>query len=163
MIETWTPYLSLWAFSAASLGWLYSALAHFWPRLFHRELIRRAYRQEDGYRFGRSLFWQLPKRQAVVVGLASLVALPAVAWLPPFMAGAVLLLMTLALLALWLTHPPGQRLGIVELPVDGRTPTFALLPDNRLLRSMVVLVFCGVIPAVLLGWVWQMGWRQLVG
>jgi hypothetical protein len=163
MTETWLRYWPLWAGTITTLGWLYVLLARFWPRLFHRETVRRAYRQQDGYRLGRSLYWQLSRCRAILIGSASLAVPLAAAWLSPDLAGVTLLFMTSALLALWLTHPPGQRLGIVERPQDNRVPIFVLLPDRRIHRALTVLILCGVIPAAFFGLVCQMVWGQLAG
>lgn len=163
MTETWLRYRPLWAGIIIAWGWLYVLLARFWPRLFHRETVRRAYRQLDGYRFGRSLYWQLSRCRAILIGSASLAVPLAAAWLSPDLAGVTLLFMTSTLLALWLTHPPGQRLGIVERPQDGRVPIFVLLPDRRIQRTLIVLILCGVIPAVFFGLVCQTVWGQLAG
>jgi hypothetical protein len=135
----------------ATLGWLYCTLAACWPRLFHREAVRHAARDALGYRLGWAIYWQLPARPAVLIAGLSTAPLVAAVLLPERWAAVVVGLAAAASLALWLTHPPGQRLGIsASQPANG-TPMFELRAARGFLRSILVLVAFGLAPAAVIG------------
>ena len=162
MINDGIPYLPLWAFSACCLGWLYSGLARFWPRLFHKEIISHASPIEDGYQFGRAIFWQLSKRSAAWVSAGSLLALLGLL-LPPLPAVILLAVVTIALASLWLCHAPGQRFGIIEMPANFQTPVLMLKPAHHIFRALILLLFCGILPATFLGALLTLVFRRLSG
>jgi hypothetical protein len=162
MINDVISYLPLWAFSVCCLGWLYSGLACFWPRLFHKEIISHAFPSEDGYQFGRAIFWRLSKRLAAWIAVGSLLSLLGLL-LPPLPARILLVVVTIALASLWLSHAPGQRFGIVEMPANLQAPVLMLKPAHHILRALILLLFCGILPATFLGAILTLVFRRLSG
>lgn len=156
-----TAYLPEWAWSAACLGWLYAALGFFWPRLFHRDVLAHAVREPLGYRLGRAVYWQLPVRTAIAVGLAALIPILAMLFLPDTLAVMTLTVFTGAELVLWLSAPPGQRLGIVEISPPGDAAAFALRSGSQHLRAVAVLALFGLAPAITFGLLLRALWAML--
>lgn len=151
MTEVIVTAISLWTPMITALGWLYSALAYLWPLLFHRDIIAHAIREELGYRLGRAIYWQLPKRAALFLAAVSVIPLLALVLLPERLSVIVSVLATVGILALWLTHPPGRRLGIIERGQPGRDLAFELRASGGIFRAVLVLVLFGVMPASVIG------------
>lgn len=148
MIDTLTtPHP--WAYAATLLGWLYSILAHTWPIIFTPHIVRHGIRQHDGYRFGRAISWQLPKHPALIIG--TLVTLPTLATttLSDTWTLAITSIIAGGTLACWITHPPGQRFGILENHPPSDPPILILQPASGPLRTTIICIGCGILPAIL--------------
>lgn len=145
--------LSFWVWSPAILGWLYSLLAWGWPRLVHPNVIRRAVRQADGYHLGRTHYWQLRGRTALLLALAACLPILASRVLPLTATVVTTMLFTFVQLGMWLSAPPGRRLSILERPDATGTPLFILLPADVWWRAPLMLLGCGLLPACLLSWI----------
>ncbi len=143
--------LPFWAPFVTALGWLYSALAFFWPWLFHRDVIAHAVRDELGYHIGRAIYWQLPRRPALFLAAASVIPLLALVLLPQGPAVIVSALAAAAILALWLTNPPGQRMGLMERGLPGQDLAFEPRASGDIFRAILVFTLFGVMPAAVIG------------
>lgn len=144
-------YLAWWAWGVASLGWLYAVLARLWPRLFHAETLRRARPEGDGYRLGRAIYWQLSGRTALSLALLAPLPVVAAAGLPTARAVPALAAATLLWMLIWLSRPPGFRMGIVEHQPTSGEAWFELRGARDLLRALAVMLVAGLLPATGLG------------
>lgn len=136
-----------WASALTALGWLYCAWAVGWPRLFYSDILRHAQRENLGYRLGRAIYWQLPRRPTLLIAAGSLLPWLVLLLGPGLIAPIILGLATAAFSLLWLTQPPGQRLGIIE-----ESPLiFKVRAASNPLRTGGIFILCGMIPAMLMG------------
>lgn len=153
--------LPVWTSIITALGWLYCAFAASWPRLFYRNLLRQSHREEWGYRFGRAIYWQLPRRPAIALAVLSVVP-----WLALLVGSGpvVQILLIMAVVGfslLWLIQPPGQRLGLIERQFEGQGLVFELRATHSLLRASLVFLIFGLLPALAIGISvngWMNGW-----
>ena len=136
-----------WASALTALGWLYCVWAVSWPRLFYSDILPHTHREYLGYRLGRTIYWQLPRRSDWLIAACSLLPWLAFFIEPRLPAHIFLGFATTAFSMMWLTQPPGQRLGIIERP----PMIFELRRTRNLFRASAIFILLGIIPAVLIG------------
>ena len=150
MIVTDTAVI-YWASVLAALNWAYAAFASLWLVLFSREAVKHGTREESGYRIGRAIHWRLPGRMALVVMLWSVLPILGTLFLRGWLALILLALLTATTFLLWLIAPPGLRLVYGERGGEGGATAFELRPAGNPVRSIVVFVLFGLLPAVGVG------------
>lgn len=141
-----------WASILAVLGWLYVILGTSWHRLFRREAVRNAIREASGYRIGRLVYWQPPRRIALLVAGLSFGPILTVLIFKDLLALLLLATMSVTLPAIWLLGAPGQVLHYVEQGKnEGGGLVFELRRGQGVLRSLAILLLLGLLPAAGLG------------
>lgn len=138
-----------WASLLAVLGWIYVALASFWPLVFHRGVVKHGTRDKYGYRIGWVVYFRLPVRAAILVALLSVIPLLAVVFLRGWLVAVVLTVMTGMTLLYWMISSPGSGFG--HVPNGGGETLSRMQRSRSILRSIILLVVCGLIPASVMG------------
>ena len=141
--------LGYWASLLAVLGWIYVALASLWPLVSHRGVVKHGTREKYGYRIGWVVYFRLPVRAAILVVLLSVVPLLAVVFLRGWPVAVVLTAMTCMTLLYWMISAPGSGFGYV--PSGGGETLSGAQRSRNILRSIIVLVVFGLIPASMIG------------
>ena len=140
--------MGYWASVVAVLGWIYVVLASLWPLVFHRDVVKHGTRDRYGYRIGWVVYFRLPARTAIVVALLSVVPLLAVIFLRGWPAVVTLVVMFGTTLLYWVIASPGSGFGHVP---DGGDTQAVGQRSGDIVRSILVLVVFGLIPAAVIG------------
>ena len=143
--------LVYWASLLAVLNWIYVAEASLWPLVFHRGVVKHGTRDKYGYRIGWVVYFRLPVRAAILVVLLSVVPLLAVVFLRGWPVAVVLTAMTCMTLLYWMISSPGSGFGHVPNGREGGETLSRVQRARHILRSIIVLVVCGLIPASAMG------------
>jgi hypothetical protein len=136
-----------WASFLTAIGW-YVLLATSWPKIFQRERVKHATREDAGYRIGWSVHWQLPARMALLVAGLSLGPLFTVVLFDGWLAAVLLASMSATLLVMWVVGSPGQILVYVGQTEASDGEVFRLQRSGSILRPILVLLLLGLLPAL---------------
>jgi hypothetical protein len=140
-----------WAFVVGALGWIYVALAVYWPWLFDREVVRQAERDRSGFRVGRLIHWRLPAGPAFLIAALSCLPILAAVWLAGWPRLVTEMFLAGAAIAAWLGAPPGTRLVHAQSGFGRDQGRFEVRPARDMRRAVGVLLTLGVVPALAFG------------
>lgn len=145
-----------WAFVLAVLGLTYTAFASLWPTIFNRDVVEHSIREENGYRIGWIVHWQLPRRAILPVVLISGTPIVAVTFMEGWLVKVILVVVAGMMVSLWLIASPGMKLYYAAQSQDESSPVKMIQRSESIVRSLSVFVVFGLLPALaissLLNW-----------